>query len=74
MNKFLKELKKYTIGFISVTELQEHHSGALFRIFLLSKTGPVTIYWFKDEKFICKGKRFLDQISNNKVIQSFRKQ
>ena len=61
--EFLKELKKYIIGFICTCKLDEHYTNANYRIFVMTEFGTVTLYWYKDtNKLVCKNRKFLDKL------------
>lgn len=66
----LKMLKKYSIGFISVSKLDKHYTEASHRIFINTEFGIVTIFYYETtNKIIVKGKKFLDKIKNDKDLK-----
>lgn len=67
--ELIQELKKYCIGFISISKLDEHYSKADYRIFLVTEFGMVTLFYFEaTNKIICKSKNFLDKLKSNAII------
>lgn len=65
----MKKLKKYCIGFVCCTKLDEHYTEASHRIFLVTEFGMVTIFWFdKTNKIICKSNKFIDKIKNDAIM------
>lgn len=61
MVELLKKIRQICIGFPIVTKLENHYTGAEYRIFVKMSYGIVTVFCF-DDKFTCKSQRFIDDI------------
>ena len=66
MKKFIDFLKKNCDGFPSVHVLEDDYTNASHRIFIYTKYGAVTIFYFQEtEKIICRNKSFQKLIENS---------
>lgn len=72
LDKVLQHLKQYSIGFICVSELNEHYTGASHRFFINTTNGVLTIFWFdKANKLVCQSKKFKTILMKDKFLGDF---
>ena len=69
MDILIKELKTLCIGFPCIHKIENHFSECSHRIFLLTSSGTVTLFWFENtNKIVCKSRKFLDIIKKHDII------